>query len=76
MKCPICKEGFFVDGKTTITVERGESILFFKNVAAKICNNCGEVFLSNNTSRLLFEKTKSAIENGAELEIIKLKDVA
>jgi len=76
MNCPICKEGITVNGKTTVTVERNGAIIFFKNVPALICNNCGESYFESSISKHLFLLANEAFDKGTELEIIKLKEVA
>ncbi|MBD2201480.1 YgiT-type zinc finger protein [Calothrix sp. FACHB-1219] len=42
-----------------------------KKVPAEICNNCGEYYLSDAVTEQVLEKSESAINNGAELEIIR-----
>lgn len=44
MKCPICKHGSTHKGYASITLERDGTTLFFKNVPADICDNCGEIY--------------------------------
>ncbi|WP_408953944.1 YgiT-type zinc finger protein [Methylomonas sp. DH-1] len=40
--CVICKLGMMTDDFASITFEFGETVLVFKKVPAKVCNNCGE----------------------------------
>lgn len=44
MKCPICKYGSIHKGYASIILERDGTTLFFKNVPADICDNCGEIY--------------------------------
>ena len=76
MKCPICKEGVTETGKANITLERKGSIIFFKEVPALICNNCGENYFSSDISKRLFKLAQETFKKGIELEIIKLQNVA
>jgi len=76
MKCPVCKEGSTKKGKSTVTVDRKGAIVFFKDVPALICNNCGEAFFTSDISKQLYKLAQEAFAKGTELEIIKLKKVA
>jgi YgiT-type zinc finger domain-containing protein len=71
MKCVICKHGETKPGLVTVTLERDESIIVLKKVPAEICDNCGEYYLSDVVTKQVLEKAESAINNGAELEIIR-----
>ncbi|MEH1875257.1 MULTISPECIES: type II toxin-antitoxin system MqsA family antitoxin [unclassified Nostoc] len=71
MKCVICKHGETKPGLVTVTLERDECIIVLKKVPAEICDNCGEYYLSDAVTEQVLEKAESAINNGAELEIIR-----
>lgn len=76
MECVICKNGTTEQGFTTFTLERNGVIIVFKNVPALVCQNCGDFYLTEETSKLLLEKALSSLEKGVEFEIINLKDAA
>ncbi|MEH2321301.1 type II toxin-antitoxin system MqsA family antitoxin [Nostoc sp.] len=71
MKCVICKHGETKPGLVTVTLERDECIIVLKKVPAEICDNCGEYYLSDAVTEQVLKKAESAINNGAELEIIR-----
>ncbi|MEH2323815.1 MAG: type II toxin-antitoxin system MqsA family antitoxin [Nostoc sp.] len=71
MKCVICQHGETKPGLVTVTLERDECIIVLKKVPAEICDNCGEYYLSDAVTKQVLEKAESAINNGAELEIIR-----
>lgn len=71
MKCVICKHGETKPGLVTVTLERNECIVILKKVPAEICDNCGEYYLSDAVTEQVLEKAELAINNGAELEIIR-----
>ncbi|MEH1921187.1 type II toxin-antitoxin system MqsA family antitoxin [Nostoc sp.] len=71
MRCVICQHGETKPGLVTVTLERDECIIVFKKVPAEICDNCGEYYLSDAVTKQVLEKAESAINNGAELEIIR-----
>ncbi|MEH2220335.1 MAG: type II toxin-antitoxin system MqsA family antitoxin [Nostoc sp.] len=71
MRCVICKHGETKPGLVTVTLERDECIIVLKKVPAEICDNCGEYYLSDAVTEQVLEKAESAINNGAELEILR-----
>ncbi|MCH6588258.1 MAG: YgiT-type zinc finger protein, partial [Proteobacteria bacterium] len=42
-----------------------------KGVPADICENCGEYYLSATVSEKVMAKAEAAVENGAEVEILR-----
>ena len=71
--CPICKVGDLNPGHVTVTLERDGSIVLFKNVPAQVCNNCASYFLNSETTREVLKKAETSIQNGAELEVVRMK---
>lgn len=76
MNCVICKNGNTKPGLVTFTLERGNVIVVFKNVPAMVCENCGDFYLTTETTKLLMEKAAKTIEKGVEFEIINLQPAA
>ena len=70
MKCVICRTGELNAGFATVTLERGETTLVFKNVPAQICENCGEEFISGETSDKLLKLAEEAFARGVSLEML------
>lgn len=76
MKCVICKYGETTNGTTTITLERDTSTIVFKDVPALICDNCGEKYVEENTTKDLLQKANELIKNGTEVDIRKFQSAA
>ena len=76
MKCVICKHGETKNGTTTITLERGNSTIVFKDVPAQICDNCGEKYVHEKNTRILLKKANELIKNGTEVDIRKFQTAA
>jgi len=74
MRCVICKQGETSKGVVAVPLQRGENTIIFKNIAANVCNNCGEYYLDEETTRRLLEQAEQAVQRGAEVEIIRLAD--
>lgn len=71
MTCLFCKQGQTHPGRVTVTLQREETVVIFKNVPADVCENCGEYYLSEDTTGELLERAEKAIQNGAEVEILR-----
>jgi len=71
MKCLFCRQGQTNPGKVTVTLQRGETVVIFKEVPADVCENCGEYYLSDGIAGELLERAEKAIQNGAEVEILR-----
>jgi YgiT-type zinc finger domain-containing protein len=53
MKCVVCKDFEIKNGTTTITLMRGELQVRIKNVPARICPHCGEVYVDEKVAARL-----------------------
>ena len=76
MDCVICKNGKTQQGFVTFSLERDGVIIVFKNVPAMICQNCGDFYLTEETTALLLHKAAKPVEKGVEFEIINFKTAA
>ncbi|WP_456452504.1 type II toxin-antitoxin system MqsA family antitoxin [Hydrogenimonas sp.] len=76
MKCVICKHGETKPGKVSVTLERGEATIVFKDVPAKVCDNCGEKYIDEDVARELLAKAQELIENGTQVDIRKFQSAA
>ena len=76
MECVICKHGATKQGFVTFTLERENVIIVFKNVPALVCDNCGDFYLTTDTSKMLLEKANQTMKKGVEFEIINFKNAA
>ena len=71
MKCVICHNGQTQPGIVTVTLQRGTTTVIIKDVPADVCDNCGEYFLDENTTKQVYSSAMNAVKNGAEVEIIR-----
>lgn len=71
MTCVICKQGSTKPGFATVTLQRGNTTVIFKEVPADICENCGEYYLSEEITGKLLERAEEAVKKGAEVEILR-----
>ena len=71
MKCVICKQGETSPGTVTVTLQRQDTTLIFKNVPAEVCNNCEEYYLNEDITERLTAQGDKAVKEGAEVEILR-----
>jgi len=71
MRCVICKHGETHLGKTTVTLQRGETIVIIKEVPAEICDNCGEYYLDEKITDQVLSMAEEAVKKNAEVEILR-----
>ncbi len=69
MICPICRCSQTQAGFASVTLERDESTLLFKNVPAQVCNNCGEEFIDETISINLLQAAETAVQAGVQMEL-------
>ena len=76
MKCPICKHGETKAGTASITLERQSATLVFRNVPARICENCGEVFHDADIAASLLKQAEAAAHAGVEFDVRRYAEAA
>ena len=67
MTCFLCK-GDMENRQVTHTVDLGNCIVIVKNVPAKVCSQCGEVWYSGTVAKQL-ERIVNVVTNTAITEI-------
>ena len=65
-QCPMCPAGTLREGTTTLTMERGEATIVFKDVPADVCDTCGEAYLDEDVSAAVYEEAEAAVEAGVQ----------
>ena len=69
MKCVICKQGETRVGKTTMTLERGSFTMVMKSVPAQVCQNCGEAYVDEATTKALLKTAEREAKAGSQVEV-------
>ena len=71
MKCVICKQGETRPGEVTVTLQRGDTTIIFRDVPAEVCENCGEYYLADDITEQVLSRAEEAVRSGAEVEILR-----
>jgi len=69
MKCVVCRQAETQIGTTTVTLERADLTLVFKNVPAQVCPNCGESYVDEQTSGQLLRDAEETARAGTKVEV-------
>lgn len=69
MNCVICRNGVTIEGFSTVTLEREGRTFIFKNVPSRVCDNCGEEYLNEETVDDLMLVAEEDARNGVEVDI-------
>lgn len=75
MKCPICKLGEMQEGFTQVVLTRGNATVIFRNVPAKICDDCGEYYLDEQTAQDVYNRADNCFTSGQEVAIMEYKQL-
>jgi YgiT-type zinc finger domain-containing protein len=67
--CVLCRNGTLAPGTVTVVLQRERTTVILKQVPADVCPNCGEYYLSNETTALVLARADAAARSGAEVEI-------
>ena len=73
MICTDCKHGVPTLGKVSVSYDKGETTVVVKDVPAKVCPVCGAYYLDIDTTEKIHQIGKNAENNGAVVEIIRMK---
>ena len=69
MRCVICKQAEVEAGTATVTLERGGATLVVKHVAARMCPNCGEEPVDEDTATHLLGIMDQAERAGVQVDV-------
>ena len=71
MTCSMCRHGSIKDSTVTVTLERGTAVLIFRHVPARVCESCGEEFISAEINELLLRRGGEELRRGVQLELLE-----
>lgn len=73
--CPLCK-GSIHEGISTFTVDLGYGVVVVRDVPAHVCSQCGEEWLSDETTAKLEKIVESAREKHVTVEVARWSETA
>ena len=75
MKCPMCRLGEMRDGFTQVVLTRGNATAVFRNVPAKMCDDCGEYCLDERTAQDVYARADNCFASGQEVAVIEYRQM-
>ena len=69
MKCVVCKNGDTADGKTTVTIDQDGSLLVLRGVPARVCQNCGEAYVSSEVTGAILHAAEETRKQQIEIDV-------
>ena len=74
MKCPICKFGEMKDGFTQVVLTRENATVIFRNVPAKICDDCGEYYLDEILHKIYIPELIIVLNQVKKLQLLNINN--
>ena len=71
MTCLVCKHNRFKKGTTILPIERGKAILLITDIPARLCENCGETYLDEETAQGVQDLANETL--AGEVSYVKLR---
>lgn len=71
MKCAICG-GSVKHGKTTVSVDTGDGVVVVRDVPARVCNQCGEDWLTDESAAKVEKIVQRARKEKSQIEVVGL----
>jgi len=71
MRCCLCRQGDTRPGTVTVVLHREQTVVIIKDVPAEVCENCGEYYLSEDTTAAVLARAEESLSRGTEVEILR-----
>lgn len=72
MKCLVCRHNRFKEGTTILPIERDNAILIITDIPARVCENCGETYLDEDTAQEVQDLANGTLSG--EISFTKARD--
>ena len=69
MTCIACKKGSTQPGTTTVSIDKGATIVVIRDVPAEICSTCGEEYIDAHIMKDVEKLVASAQKAGLNIAI-------
>lgn len=74
--CTTCKNGEMKHGAVTVTLDKDNSLVVFRNVPANVCDLCGDYTIEGEIAKKLLQIAKDEREKGHECSILNYTKAA
>ena len=74
--CTTCKNGMMKPGFTSVTFDKDNVVIVFRNVPAQVCEVCGDYIIEGSIAKSLLKTAKEEREKGHEISILNYDKAA
>jgi YgiT-type zinc finger domain-containing protein len=74
--CTTCKNGTMRTGHTTVTFDKDNVVIVFRNVPAQVCDTCGDYIIEGSIAKSLLKTAKDERVKGHEISILNYNKAA
>ena len=74
--CTTCRNGMMRAGHTTVTFDKNNVVIVFRNVPAKVCDVCGDYVIEGSIAKALLKTAKEERAKGHEISILNYNKAA
>jgi len=74
--CTTCKNGTMRLGSTSVTFDKDNVVIVFRNVPAKVCDVCGDYIIEGSIAKALLKTAKEERQKGHEISILNYNKAA
>ena len=68
--CTTCKNGVMRKGFTTVTFDKDNIVIVFRQVPAMVCDICGDYTIESSIAKTLLKTAKEERAKGHEISIL------
>ncbi len=74
--CTTCKTGLMQKGLTTVTFDKDNMVIVFRNVPANVCSVCGDYTVESETAKELLKTAKEEVSKGHQVSVMNYSKAA
>ncbi len=74
--CTTCKNGTMQPGFTSVTFDKDNVVIVFRNVPALVCDLCGDYVIEGKIAKSLLNTAKDERSKGHQISILNFSKAA
>ena len=74
--CTTCKIGILKKGTTTVTFDKENTLIAFRQVPALVCDVCGDYVIESTVAKTLLKTAREERNKGHQFSILNFKKAA
>ena len=74
--CTTCKNGTMQKGFTTVTFDKDNIVIVFRQMPAMVCDVCGDYTIEGSIAKVLLKSAKEERAKGHEISVLNYSKAA